>query len=89
MFGKFPQPSYRYTINCVFDNYRKLAISENFKLVPTAERTLSTYLIYILYILNIFNTQVTKAAGTDKIPGEFLKDKDNLSLSLKVFLTRI
>ena len=55
----------RYTIIFVSDYYEKLSLSENFELVLITEG----------YLFNILkNVEVTKAAGTDKISGKFLKD---------------
>ena len=55
----------QYTIIFVSDYYEKLSLSENFELVLITEG----------YLFNILkNVEVTKAAGTDKISGKFLKD---------------
>ena len=52
----------RYTIIFVSDYYEKLSLSENFELVLITEG----------YLFNILkNVEVTKAAGTDKISGNF------------------
>ena len=55
----------RYTIRFVSDYYKKLSLSENFKLDSTTEG-------YLFKLLK--NIEVTKAAGIDQIPGKFLKD---------------
>ena len=47
---------------CVSDYYKKLSLSENFKLDTTTE----DYLINILK-----NVEVTKAPGIDQITGKF------------------
>ena len=55
----------RYTIKFISDYYKKLSLSENFKLDATTEG----------YLFNILkNVEVTKAAGIDQISGKFLKD---------------
>ena len=62
---KLPKSPSRYTIKFVSDYYKKLSLSENFKLDSTTEG----------YLFNILkNVEVAKAAGIDKISGKFLKD---------------
>ena len=57
-------PPNRYTIKFVSYYYKKLSLSENFKLKSTTEG-------YLFKLLK--NWKVPKAAGTDQISGEFLK----------------
>ena len=62
---KLPRSPNRYTIKFVSDYYKKLSLSENFKLDSTTEG----------YLFNILkNVEVTKAASIDQISGKFLKD---------------
>ena len=63
--AKLPKAPNRSTIKFVSDYYKKLSLSENFKLHSTTEG-------YLFKLLN--NVEVTKAAGTDQISGKFLKD---------------
>ena len=63
--AKLPKAPNRYTIRFVSDYYKKLSLSENFKLDSTTEG-------YLFKLLK--NIEVTKAAGIDQIPGKFLKD---------------
>ena len=76
----------RYAIKFVSDYYKKLSLSENFKLDVTTEG----------YLFNILKN-VTKAVGIDQISGKFLKDGArslakpisefcNLSMTLGSFL---
>ena len=55
----------RYTNNFVSDYYKKLPLSENFKLDLTTEG-------YLFKLLK--NVEVAKAAEIDQISGKFLKD---------------
>ena len=62
---KLPKLPNRYTIKFVSDYYKKLSLSENFKLDSTTEG----------YLFNILqNVEVTKAAGIEQISAKFLKD---------------
>ena len=54
----------QYTIKFVSYYYKKLSLSENFKLESTTEG-------YLFKLLK--NWKVTKAAGIDQISGKFLK----------------
>ena len=55
-----------YTIKFVSDYYKKLSLSENFKLDSTTEG----------YLFNILkNVEVTKAAGIDQISAKILEDR--------------
>ena len=63
--GKLPETPNQYTINFVSGYYRKLTVSENFKLIPTAEDDL-------FKLLKNFKT--AKAVGIDQISEKFLKD---------------
>ena len=70
----------QYTIKFVSDYYKKLSLSENFKLDSITEG----------YLFNILkNVEVTKPAGTDQISGKFLKDGariwQNLLVSYAIF----
>ena len=57
-----------YTIKFVSDYYKKLSLSENFKLDSTTEG----------YLFNILkNVEVTKAAGIDQISAKILEDSSN------------
>ena len=61
LLSKLPKSPNRYTIKFGSDYYKKLSLSENFKLEG--------------YLFNILkNVEVTKAAGIDQISGKFLKD---------------
>ena len=63
--GKLSKSPNRYIIKFVSDYYEKLSLSENFELVSITEG----------YMFNILkNVEVTKAAGIEKNPGNFLKD---------------
>ena len=65
LLAKLPKSPNRYTIKFISDYYKKLSLSENFKLDATTEG----------YLFNILkNVEVTKAAGIDQISGKFLKD---------------
>ena len=65
LLAKLPKSPNRYTIKFVSDYYKKLSLSENFKLNSAIEGCL----------LNILkNAEVTKAAGIYQISGKFLKD---------------
>ena len=70
----------RYTIKFISDYYKKLSLSENFKLDATTEG-------YLFNILN--NVEVTKATGIDQISGKFLKMErefwQNLLVSYAIF----
>ena len=62
---KLPKSPNRYTIKFVSDYYKKLSLSENFKLDSTTEG----------YLFNILqNVEVTKAAEIEQISAKFLKD---------------
>ena len=80
LLAKFPKWPNRCTIKFVSDYYKKLSLSENFKLESTTE----SYLFDILK-----NGEVTKSAGVDQIPGKFLKDGaqiwQNLLVSYAIF----
>ena len=65
LLAKLPKAPNQYTIKFVSDYYKKLSLSENFKLDSITEG-------YLLKLLKIF--EVTKAAGIDQISGKFLKD---------------
>ena len=54
-----------YTIKFVSDYYKKLSLSENFKLDSTTK-------VYLFNMLK--NVEVTKSAGIDQISGKFLKN---------------
>ena len=63
--AKLPKSPNRYKIKFVSDYYKKLSLSENFKLDATTEG----------YLFNILkNIEVTKAAEIDLISVKFLKD---------------
>ena len=65
LLAKLPKSPNRYTIKFVSDYYKKLSLSENFKLDATTEG----------YLFNILkNVEATKAAGIDQISGKFFKD---------------
>ena len=63
--ANLPKPPNWFTISFVFDYYKKLSLSENFKMDSTTE--------YCLFEL-LENIEVPKAAGTDQISGKLLKD---------------
>ena len=63
--GKLTQPPNWYAINFVFGYYKKISLSENFKLDSITEDCL-------LKLLK--NVEVTEAAGIDQVSGKFLKD---------------
>ena len=65
LFAKLPQARNQYSIKIVSDYYKKLSLSEKFKL----DSTTAGYLFKLLK-----NVEVTKAAGTDQISGYLLKD---------------
>ena len=65
LLAKLPKSPNRYTIKFVSDYYKKLSLSENFKLDSTAEG-------YLFDILK--NVEVAKSAAIDQISGKFLKD---------------
>ena len=59
---KLPKLPNRYTIKFVSDYYKKLSLSEKFKLDSITEG----------YLFNVLkNVEVTKAAGLDQISGNF------------------
>ena len=62
---KLPKAPNRYTIKFVSDYYKKLSLSENFKLDSTTEG-------YLFKLLK--NVEVTKDSAIDQISGKFLKD---------------
>ena len=65
LLAKLPNSPNRCTIKSVSDYYKKLSLSEKFKLDATTEG----------YLLNILkNVEVTKAVGIDQISGKFLKE---------------
>ena len=65
LLAKLPKSPNRYTIKFISDYYKKLLLSENFKLDATTEG----------YLFNILkNVEVTKAAGIHRISGKILKD---------------
>ena len=80
LLATLPKSPNRYTIKFVSDYYKKLSLSENFKLESPTE----SYLFDILK-----NVEVTKSAGIDQIPGKFLKDGaqiwQNLLVSYAIF----
>ena len=62
LLAKLPKSPNRYTIKFVSDYYKKVSLSENFKLDATTEG----------YLFNILkNVGVTKAARIDQISGKF------------------
>ena len=61
LLAKLPKSPNRYTIKFVSDYYKKLSLSENFKMDAATEG----------YLFNILkNVEVTKAAGIDQISGK-------------------
>ena len=65
LLAQLPKSPNRYTIKFISYYYKKLSLSENFKLDATTEG----------YLFNILkNVEVTKTAGIDQISGNFLKD---------------
>ena len=66
LLAKLPKAPNRYTIKFVSDYYKKLSLSENFKLNSATEG-------YLFKLLK--NLEVTKAAGIEQISGKFLKDR--------------
>ena len=62
LLAKLPKAPNRYTIKFVSDYYKKLSLSENFKLDSTTEG-------YLFKLLK--NVEVTKAARIDQISGKF------------------
>ena len=65
LLAKLPKSPNRYTNKFASDYYKKLSLSENFKLDPATEG----------YLFNILkNVEVTKTAGIDQISGKLLKD---------------
>ena len=65
LLAKLPKSPNRYTIKFVPNYYKKLSLSENFKLDSTTEG----------YLFNkLKNVEITKAAGIDQILGKYLKD---------------
>ena len=87
LLAKLSKPPNRQTIKFFSDYYKKLSLSENFKLDSTTEDCLFKLLK---------NVEVTKTAGIDQISGKFLKDRArilakpiselcNLSLILRSF----
>ena len=83
LFSKFPN---LYTIKFVSDYYKKLSLSENFKLGSRTE-------VYLFNILK--NVEVTKAAGIDQISGikdgawileKPISELCSLSMTLESFL---
>ena len=66
LLAKLPKLPNWYTIKFVFNYYKKLSLSENFKLDSITEG----------YLFKLFkNVEVTKAARTDQISGKFFKDR--------------
>ena len=65
LLGKLPNEPNRYTLKFASDYYKKLSLSENFKLDSTTEG-------YLFKLLK--NLEFTKAAAIDQISEKFLKD---------------
>ena len=71
-------PSKKYGVPSVAQYCSHLGLTKKFKLLPTEKD-------YVLKILRDINT--SKAAGTDRLPGRFLKDGANvLANRLQIFV---
>ena len=62
---KLPKPLNKFTLNTVFQHYKGIIQSDSFNLATVSENTISTILK---------NTDVSKAAGLDKLSSRFLMD---------------
>ena len=75
--SKLLNPSNKYVVLLVAQDYRHLGLTKKFELLPTEKD-------YILKILRDIDT--SKAAGIDRLPGRFLKDGANFLNRLQIFV---